>query len=185
MFEAVIAECQDLEPLAIRQLFKFEGMCRICQLKVRTTKHLVSFSHRRKEICIQLFVLKREIKAQPSAACLVKIRDLLQTKTTEDCYLLSIHPANWPVMSNTGCGVQRGKQKDASKVWFMEYVSDLETICLACRGTELSVIAEEIQETMTDLRLKKLERVDPAMKVELSRPPALKFIDVHDIRALH
>ncbi len=165
MFEAILAECQDLEPLAIRQLFKFERMCRICQLKVRTTKHLASFSHRRKEICLQLFILKREMKDQPSAACLTKIRDLLQTKTTEDCYLLSTHPANWPVISNTGCGDQRGKWQDMSKVWFMEYVSDLERHCHSLQATELSVLAEDIQGIMTDLRLKKLERVDPSMKV--------------------
>ncbi len=68
-------------------------------------------------------------------------------------------------MSNTGQEDQRGKWKDMSKVWLMEYVSDLETHCHLLQATELSDIAEEIHEIMTDLRLKKLERVNPLMKV--------------------
>jgi hypothetical protein len=99
----------------------------------------------------------------------MKIRDLLQIKTLgdhSDRYLLSVHPSNWPVTSNTGLGDQRGKSRDVSKVWFTIFLSDVERICQSLKGiycTDISAIAEDIEETITDLRLKTLETVDPSI----------------------
>ncbi len=164
-FETVLAECHSIDPLEIRQIFKSEQMCRICQLKVRTTKHLASISHRRKEMCVQLFVLQREMSVMPSSESLKKLRDLLQTKRREDCYLLSTHTANWPVLSNTGLDDQRGKLRDCSRIWFLNFLSDMEKICQSLQATEMSSMAEDIIETISNFRLKKLEPFDPLMKV--------------------
>jgi hypothetical protein len=166
-FETVLAECHSIDPLEIRQIFKSEQMCRICQLKVRTTKHLASISHRRKEMCVQLFVLQREMSVMPSSESMTKLRNLLQTKRTEDCYLLSTHTANWPVLSNTGLDDQRGKLRDSSRIWFLNFLSDMEKICQSLQATEMSSIAEDIIETISTFRLKKLEPLDPLMKVVL------------------
>ena len=166
-FEAVLAEYHSIEPLAIRQLFKSDRMCRICQLKVRTTKHLASISHRRKETCVQLFVLQREMSALPSSGSLTKLRDLLQTKRADDCYLLSTHSANWPVLSNTGLEDQRGKSRDSSRIWFSSFLSDMERTCQSLKDTEMSSIAEDIMDIISDLPNKRLDPVDPLIKVVL------------------
>jgi hypothetical protein len=165
-FQTVLAEYHDFEPFTMHRMFKAERVCRICQLKVRTTKHLKTHSHRRKEICVQLFVLQREMKAVPSSECLAKLRDLLQIKTTEDCYLLSLCGGNWPVITNTGVDDQRGKLRDDARDWFIDFLSDLEKTCRSVQGTEMSAIAEDIRETISDLRLKK-RRDDPLAQVLL------------------
>ena len=113
--------------------------------------------------------------ALPSSGCLTKLRDLLQTKRSEGCYLLSVHSANWPVKSNTGLEAHRGKSMDSSRIWFIRFLSSLETMCRSLQGTEMSAIAEDINETISDLRLKKLEGFDPSMEVFLPKKMQLCF----------
>ena len=154
-FEAGLAKCQSLDPFTIRLRFKSDHMCMLCQLKIRTMKHLATISHRRIEICVKLFVLQQEMNPLPSSGCLTELRDLLRMKRTEDCYLLSTHSANWPAVSNTGLADQRGKSRDGLKLWFTSFLSNLERTYSSLQGTELSAIAEDIVETISNCRKQK------------------------------
>ncbi len=149
-FETALAEYNN--PKLIQDNVKSEGMCQICQFRVNyMQKHKKSLSHRRREICLQVSVLYRDVKDTPNLEVLIKIRDILQIKKAEELYLLSVHPSNWTDMFKSGPEQRRGISKDGSKLYFVKFLSDLQRTCHSLKNTAMSAIAEDIDETISDL----------------------------------
>ncbi len=164
-FESALAECHN--PELIRHSYESEGMCQICQFRVKDMrKHKKSFSHRRRESCLKLSVLHRDLNDTPNLEVLIKIRDILQIKTSEEYYLLSVHPRNWSDIIKSGPEQHRRMLlKDGSKLWFMKFWFDLQRTCQSLESTAMSAIAKDVDETISDLHLRKL---DPLKKVVLT-----------------
>jgi hypothetical protein len=142
----------------IEEGFKASGTCLVCGLhdiKDRT-KHLSSNSHRRIIACVELKIVLEVCQNQSWIEpfwlrAWLRLKDILSTERRRGGRLLDLDLVNWKDKYNAGNG-HRGQGLDASKQWFIGFLSDLERLCSSPLDQSIAGVVNEICVVITELR---------------------------------
>jgi hypothetical protein len=150
----------------IHDNFKSGHGCLVCDVHVKTAKHLSSDSHRRREICTELLELNDSIPERPMES-LKRLRALLCTPSSSkgrlQHLLFNMSGANWSDKFKAGPHEHRGHEYDGAKLWFGIFLAELAGFCgsaessqdLQMNSLKSSILAviEELRVTRTQVAL--------------------------------
>ena len=151
-FENLLERCRILPDNKIFDRVK----CILCDISVKDIKHLQSQNHRRRLICMRLFVLWHEIQKKPEIEHLKQVLEQINSclmQKTEDSsdspFLLWMNCKSWSYKYTVGS--QDNRQQglyDGSKVWFENFLKILRVLIRSVRKTpdydKASALAEKI-----------------------------------------
>jgi hypothetical protein len=153
-FEIVLTRCRYLP---VNEIFgrNERNECRLCDIFVKDRKHLKSQNHRRRLICIRLFVLWDEIQKKPEIEQLEPIMEqinwcLMQKieDSSDSAFLLWMYSKSWSYKYTVGS--QETRQQglyDGSKVWFENFQKNLRVLIRSVRETpDCAALAEKINQ---------------------------------------
>ncbi len=126
-FVDVIQTCKNMKEA---EIFNPNLGCKLCMANILNPKHPTSQNHRRRIICVKLFMLLDEIlqpipNTEKLLTNLSKIYDLLRTQGS-DSYLLNTDRSYWCDIYIAGDHESRANGKpDGGKIWFKRFLDDL------------------------------------------------------------
>jgi hypothetical protein len=132
--------------------FKAREHCLVCCLpNIKDRKHLTTYSHRRKMACVELKLLLGLCQTTPRIESWLRLKDLLSTPRHPRGRLLDLQLSYWSDKNNAG--IKHGGQGlDASKQWFIGFISEVETLFRSPQNPSITGVIDEIRDVIIELR---------------------------------